>query len=260
MRKVFHLGGKKFKALKHTIRPQVTHVYIPNVDQADLPSFDSIDRVDNTNLLTYSLTNTLTSKSIKAGSFEISRRVDKTQAGIIDSPADYAYNDFFRFKLQQTYDINEGKENNPDKPFSPIFAELDIFPGKYFAVDADALWSVYSLDTLSHNIAANIWDLRGDKLSVEYRYTKNSGEIDFNQTNSLMTALTLKVTDRLTVRGNYEYNFLESVPVEAGAGLLYSAKCWSFDGIIRQRTGVDNEKQYDFEIKINLFGLGEFGI
>jgi lipopolysaccharide assembly outer membrane protein LptD (OstA) len=68
------------------------------------------------------------------------------------------------------------------------------------------------------------------------------------------------VTDRLTVRGNYEYNFLESVPVEAGAGLLYSAKCWSFDGIIRQRTGVDNEKQYDFEIKINLFGLGEFGI
>jgi LPS-assembly protein len=260
MYNVFHLGGEKFKALKHTIRPQVTHVYIPNVDQSDLPSFDSIDRVDNTNLLTYSLTNTLTSKSRKAGSFEISRRVDKTQAGIIDSPADYAYNDFFRFKLQQTYDINEGKENNPDKPFSPIFAELDIFPGKYFAVDADALWSVYSLDTLSHNIAANIWDLRGDKLSVEYRYTKNSGEIDFNQTNSLITALTLKVTDRLTVRGNYEYNFLESVPVEAGVGLLYSAQCWSFDGTIRQSTGVDNEKKYDFEIKINLFGLGEFGI
>ena len=260
MHKVFLLGGEKFKALKHTIRPKVTHVYIPNLDQSDLPSFDSIDRVDNTNLLTYSLTNTLTSKSRKEGSFEISRRVDKTQAGIIDSPADYAYNDFFRFKLQQTYDINEGKENNPDKPFSPIFAELDIFPGKYFALDADALWSVYDLDILSHNIAANIWDLRGDKLSAEYRYTKNSNEIDFNQTNSLMTALTVKVTDRLTVRGNYEYNFLESVPVEAGVGLLYSAKCWSFDGMIRQNTGVDNEKKYDFEIKINLFGLGEFGI
>ena len=257
---VFHLEGQTLKAIKHSVRPQVTHVYIPNVDQSDLPSFDSIDRIDNRNLLIYSLTNTVTSKSRKEGSFEISRRVDKTQAEVIDSPADYAYNDFLRFKLQQTYDINEGKENNPDKPFSPIFAELDMFPGKYFALDADALWSVYSLDLLSHNIAANIWDLRGDKLSVEYRYTKNSDKIDFNQTNSLMTALTVKVTDRITVRGNYEYNFLENVPVEAGVGLLYSSQCWSFDGTIRQSTGVDNEKKYDFEIKINLFGLGEFGI
>ena len=257
---VFQLEGQTLKAIKHSVRPQVTHVYIPNVDQSDLPSFDSIDRIDNRNLLIYSLTNTVTSKSRKEGSFEISRRVDKTQAEVIDSPASYAYNDFLRFKLQQTYDINEGKENNPDKPFSPIFAELDMFPGKYFALDADALWSVYSLDLLSHNIAANIWDLRGDKLSVEYRYTKNSDEIDFNQTNSLMTALKIKVTDRITVRGNYEYNFLEDVPVEAGVGLLYSSQCWSFDGTIRQSTGVDNEKKYDFEIKINLFGLGEFGI
>ena len=257
---VFHLEGKTLKAIKHSLRPQVTHVYIPNVDQSDLPSFDSVDRVDNTNLVIYSLTNILTSKSRKEGSFEISRRVDKTQAGIIDSPADYAYNDFFRFKLQQTYDINEGKENNPDKPFSPIFAELDIFPGKYFALDADALWSVYDLDLLSHNIAANIWDQRGDKLSVEYRYTKNSDEIELNRTDSLYGALTVKMTDRLTVKGNYEYNFLDDVPVEAGFGMIYTAQCWSFDGNISQKTGVDNTKQYDFEIKINLFGLGEFGI
>ncbi|MGD9301373.1 MAG: LPS assembly protein LptD [Desulfobacterales bacterium] len=256
---VFNLENKTLKAIKHTIRPQLTHEYIPNVDQEDLPDFDALDRVDNTNLLTYSLVNTLTSKSIKEGSFEFSRRVDKTEAGVIDSRSDYAYNDFFRFRLEQTYDINEGKENNPDKPFSPIFAELDIFPGKYFAVDADALWSVYSLDILSHNIAANIWDLRGDKLSVEYRYTKDSDEIEFNETNSIFGALTVKVSDRLTVRGNYEYNFLEDVPVEAGLGLAYTAKCWSFDGIIRQRTSVDNTKKYDFEIKINLFGLGEFG-
>jgi len=257
---VFNLEGKTLKAIKHTIRPQVAHIYIPNVDQSDLPNFDAVDRIDNTNLVTYSLTNTLTSKSRKEGSFEISRRIGKTQAGIIDSPSDYAYNDFFRFKLEQTYDINEGKENNPDKPFSPIFAELGIFPGKYFALDADALWSVYDLEFLSHNIAANFWDLRGDKLSVEYRYTTISDEIEFNKANTLYGGLTVKVNDRLTVKGNYEYNFVEDVPVEAGLGLVYTAQCWSFDGIIRQRTGVDNSKKYDFEIKINLFGLGEFGL
>ena len=254
---VFHLEGETLKAVKHTIRPEVTHAYIPKVDQQDLPSFDGIDRISNTNLVTYSLTNTLTSKSRKAGSFEISRRVDQTQAGIIDSPADHAYNDFLRFKLQQTYDINEARENNPEKPFSPILAELDVFPGKYFALDADALWSVYDLKVLSHNMATNIWNLRGDKLSLEYRYTKNSDEIALNQSHSLYGALTVKVTDRLRVNGNYEYNFLEDVQVEAGFGLFYTAQCWSFNGQIRQTTGVNDDKKYDFEFKINLFGLGE---
>jgi LPS-assembly protein len=229
------------------------------VDQSDLPSFDTVDRIDNTNLVTYSLTNTLTSKSRKKGSFEISRSVDKTQATVVDSPAEYAYNDFFRLKLQQTYDINEGKQNNPDKPFSPIYAELDIFPGTYFSLDADALWSVYDLDFLSHNLAANFWDLRGDKLTVEYRYTTVSDEIAFNEVNSLISTLAVKVNDRLTVRGNYEYNFVENVPVEAGLGFVYTAQCWSFDGTVRQRTGVDDTKKYDFEIKLNFFGLGEVG-
>ena len=256
---VFNLEGNTLKAIKHTIRPQVTHLYIPNVGQSNLPSFDTVDRIDNTNLVTYSLTNTLTSKSRKKGSFEISRSVDKNQATVVDSPAEYAYNDFFRLKLQQTYDINEGNQNNPDKPFSPIYAELDIFPGTYFSLDADALWSVYDFDFLSHNLAANFWDLRGDKLSVEYRYTTISDEIEFNEVNSLLGKLAVKVNDRLSVRGNYEYNFVENVPVEAAVGLIYTAQCWSFDGTVRQRTGVDNSKKYDFEIKLNFFGLGEIG-
>lgn len=256
---VFHLEGRTIKAIKHTIEPKITYTYIPNVDQSDLPSFDVVDRIDNTNLVTYSLTNTLTSKSRKEGSFEISRQIGKDQASIIDSPADYAYNDFLRFKLEQTYDINESKENNPEKPFSPIYAELDLFPGKYFALDTDALWSVYDFKFLSHNVAANFWDHRGDNLKVEYRYTTVSDEIAFNEVNTLNSALTVKATDRLTLRGNYQYNFVDNVPVEAGLGFVYTAKCWSFDGIVRQRTGVDNSKKYDFNITISLFGLGEFG-
>ncbi|MEJ2284940.1 MAG: LPS assembly protein LptD, partial [Desulfobacterales bacterium] len=257
---VFRMEGETIRAVKHSIRPEVTHTYIPNVDQSDLPSFDTVDRVDNVNLLTYSLTNTLTTKSRKEGSFEITRRIGRDQAGVIDSPVDYAYNDLLRFKLQQTYDINEGKENNPDRPFSPIYAELDLFPGTYFALDADALWSVYELKFLSHNFAANIWDNRGDRLSVEYRYTTVSDEIESDNVNTLNGALTVKATDRLVLRGNYQYNFEQNVPVEAGLGFVYTAKCWSFDGIVRQRTGVDNSKKYDFEVKINLFGLGEFGL
>ena len=255
--RVFDLGGTTFKALKHSMRPEISHTFIPDVDQTDLPDFDNIDRIDKRNEITYSLTNTLTTKSRKTGSFEFNRRVDLNEAAIIDSPTDHAYNDFLRFKLEQSFDINEARESDPYRPFSPLFAELDVFPGKYFALDADANWSVYDLEILSNNVAANFWDERGDRLTIEYRYTKESDETDFNETNSINGALRVKLTDRLTVRANYEYNFLEDVQVEAGAGFLYRSQCWALDAEVRETTGVDEEKQYAFEFKVDLFGLGE---
>ena len=256
---VFQTEGKTIEALKHTIRPRIIHDFIPDVDQDDLPNFDSIDRITNKNLVTYSLINSLTSKTRKKGSFDISHRIDKTEATIIDSAADYSYNDFLRFELEQSYDINEAKEKDPNRPFSPIGARLDLIPGKYIAMEADALWSVYDTKFLSHNIITNLWDLRGDRLSMEYRYTRDSDEISLNPTQSLSADLRVKVTNRLTVSADYEYNFLDNTRVQTGLGMNYKARCWAFEGRITDRTGVDNSHNFDFEIKVNLFGLGEFG-
>ena len=257
---VFHTQGKTIEAIKHSIRPRIIHDFIPDVDQDDLPNFDAVDRINNVNLLTYSLTNILTSKTRKKGSFDISHRIDKTSATLIDSVSDYSYNDFLRFELTQSYDINEAKEKNPDRPFSPIDARLDLVPGRYISVDADALWSVYDTKFLSHNIAANLWDSRGDRLSLEYRYTRDSDEISLNPAQSLAADLRVKVTDRLAFSADYEYNFLDNTRVQTGIGMIYSAQCWSFEGRITDTTGVDDSHNLDFEIKVNLFGLGEFGI
>jgi len=257
---VFRTEGKTIEAVKHTIRPRIVYDFLSDVDQDDLPNFDSIDRIANRNLLTYSLINTLTTKTRKKGSFEISHRIDETKATIVDSASNYSYNDFFRFELKQSYDIKEAKKKDPDRPFSPISARLDLIPGKYISVDADALWSVYETKFLSHNIAANLWDLRGDKLAVEYRYTQNSKEISLNPAQSLSVDLRIKVTDRLTMFADYEYNFLDNTRVQTGIGMNYKAQCWSFEGHITERTGVDNSHNFDFGVKINLFGLGGFGI
>ena len=257
---VFHTEGKTIEAVKHTIRPRIIHDFVSNVDQENLPNFDSIDRINNVNLLTYSLTNTLTSKTRKTDSFDISHRIGKNKATIIDSAADYSYNDFLRFELEQSYDINEGKEKNPDRPFSPIGARLDLIPGRYIALEATALWSVYDYQFLSHNLEANFWDLRGNRLALEYRYTKDSDELGLNPVQSLSADLRVRATDRLSVSANYEYNFLDNTLVQTGIGMNYKAQCWAFEGRITDTTGVDNSHNYDFEIKVNLFGLGEFGI
>jgi lipopolysaccharide assembly outer membrane protein LptD (OstA) len=127
-------------------------------------------------------------------------------------------------------------------------------------VDADALWSVYDTKFLSHNIATNLWDLRGDKLAVEYRYTRESAEISLNRAQSLSADLRIKVTDRLNLAADYEYNFLDNIRVQTGLGMKYKSQCWSIEGYITDRAGVDNTRNLDFEVKVNLFGLGGFGI
>jgi LPS-assembly protein len=258
--KVFHTDWEIFEAVKHTIRPQIVHEFTPEVDQDDLPRFDSVDRVGKINLLTYSLTNTLTSKKRKSGTFQKTRQIDRIRAGTINAPTDYAYDNFLRFKLEQRYDINEALEVEAERPFSPVYAELDIFPGKYVAIDADALWSVYDLEFLSHNLAASVWDRRGDSLAVEYRFTKNSEELVQNPAQYLSMDLRVKVTDRLNASLNYQYNFLDNTRVQTGLGINYAAQCWSFEGSVTDSVGVDGATSLGFEIKFNLYGLGEFGI
>ena len=271
MFKIFRFEGPTLDAIKHTLRPHITYEYIPKIDQSNFPNFDAVDRIENQNLITYSLTNTLTSKTRKKGSFEISRVVNRGESAVIDSPTQYNYNDFFRFELQQSYDINEAMNNNPHRPFSPLNARLDLYPGKYIALDATALWSIYENEFLSHNVGTNIWDGRGDKLTIDYRYTKLSDEITstnapttaditLNKAHSIFADLQLKVTDRLMVSSLYEYNFLDNTQVQLGFGINYKADCWAIDGRILDKTNVDNTSNLSYEVQIQLFGLGEFGI
>jgi LPS-assembly protein len=257
---VFRIEGKSMEAVKHSVRPRVVHTYIPDIDQDDLPNFDSIDRINNAHLLTYSLTNTLTSKTRKEGSFEITRLSDKDEATIIDSATDYSYNDFLRFELEQTYDIREAKQKDSETPFSPLAARLDFFPGKYIAMDADALFSVYDYEFISHNIGGRLWDGRGDKLKVEYRYTRTSDEVDLNTAKTLYGDIEIKVTNRLKVSGLYEYNFLDNTQVQRGLGFNYKADCWAIKSRVIEKTNVGSENDLNWELSINLFGLGEFGI
>jgi LPS-assembly protein len=221
--KVFDLEGQLFEKIKHTIRPQVTHEFVPDANQGGLPSFDSIDRIDETNKITYSLTHTLTSKY-------------------------YNYNDFLRLKVEQSYDFEKS-----NRAFAPILARLDINPGKYIWADADATWSVYDNTFLSHNLQALLSDNRGDSLYVDYRYAKKSEEIDtFSKTHSIFGKLSVQLTDRLSIWAQHQQNIKESLRIQTGAGFFYQARCWSFDF---NYADMPNDKRFQF--KINLLGLGE---
>jgi LPS-assembly protein len=247
--------------LKHTIRPQVIYDYTSDQDQSDLPNFDSTDRVANENLITYSLTNSLTSKIRKTNIKRPSGERYITRSEDVESASNYNYNDFFWFKLEQSYDIDEAtthkSANQTRRPFSPLAATLQIYPGQYIAIDNESKWSVYENEFLSHNVAASLWDNRGDKFFIEHRYNRGSKEVgmDAEKSQSIYTELWLKATDKLRLFANYERNIEEDITIQTGFGFSYKSQCWSMDFRFTDRN--DDEK---FEFKINLNGLGGLGI
>ena len=265
---VFAIGESGSEAVRHTILPRVIYEYIPNKDQDDYPAFigqdqnanlvpldDSVNRVDPLNKITYSITNSFTSKSFEQSDKDTEKTTETAR-----------YNDFLRVKLEQSYDIREARGSDridPERkrPFSPIRAELEYYPAKYLRLKADAEYDVYDSRLVSRNISATLNSARGDEFRLEYRYDK--GLYHFNRKDdtdedieSLYGSIRLKLPFRFTVYGTNEYDFEENERIETTVGLIYEAQCWSLDA----RYEKDDDGDEEISFMFNLYGLGPIGL
>ena len=265
---VFAIGESGSEAVRHTVLPRVIYEYIPNKDQDDYPAFigqdqnanlvpldDSVNRVDPLNKITYSITNSFTSKSFEQSDKDTEKTTETAR-----------YNDFLRVKLEQSYDIREARGSDridPERkrPFSPIRAELEYYPAKYLRLKADAEYDVYDSRLVSRNISATLNSARGDEFRLEYRYDK--GLYHFNRKDdtdedieSLYGSIRLKLPFRFTVYGTNEYDFEENERIETTVGLIYEAQCWSLDA----RYEKDDDGDEEISFMFNLYGLGPIGL
>jgi LPS-assembly protein len=250
--RVFNLNQLNIQKIRHSVRPRIVYRFIPDVDQTDVPIFDSIDRVDEQSLITYSITNTLTSKLLKGGETRLAERHGVSRGQVTPSPEQYNYKDFLRLEIGQSYDFKAVR-----REFSPIFAKLDFFPGQYISVDADTGWSVYDNEFTEHNIAATIWDKRGDKLFFQYRFDRRTNEqtgTDIQNVESIFIGTQIKATNRLDVFGDYEYNIEDDLRIRTTLGFNYRAQCW---GVEFKYSDTPSDVKYEF--RIDLSGLGGFG-
>ena len=238
----FHAGS--VERIKHAIRPEIIYEYIPDKDQSELPDLDDIDRIPAKNLITYSVTNTFTSK-FKRNTKEKSGLSSHKVAGDTSyEPSMYDYNEFCRFKLEQSYDINKEKEDDPE-PFSPIHGQLDLTPLKYLYLRADADWSHYDRNFRTHNISTTLHDERGDSIFVEHRFQRGSSE-------TLYTDVKLQLSESLLMQGEYERNIFDGIDLKYGIGFLYKAQCWSLASSFTKE-GED----LSFRFMITLYGIGQ---
>ena len=246
--KVYNIEDGLFEKIKHRIRPQITHEFITHTNQGDLPQFDTIDRIDETNQIIYALINTLTSKSKRLVAKRPGSQLPSKRDGESQDAVDYAYNDFFRLEVAHGYDFERSR-----RPFTPIAARLDFSPGKYVRINADAQYSVYENEFLSHNIQGTLEDNRGDELSVNYRYQQSDEETETEKDiQSILGKIKVRLTDYLSVSGENAYNFETNQRTRTAAGFTYQAQCWALDF---KYTNTPND--WEVGIKIALTGLGE---
>lgn len=220
---VYEVDGARVDRIKHDLIPRIEYDYIPGQNQDEYPMFDSIDRIGKKNRISYSITNIITYRS------RVKAAAGNSSPDSRNSDADYNYTRFCRLKLGQSYDLEEAEED-PDRmeneqyrqPFSPVKAELELVPWSFISLQADAEWAPYENELISNNVSLSLKGQRDNRLSLEYRYSKNTSE-------SVSMDLRLKVTDALAVYADYEYNLFDTLKIRQSTGFLYQSQCWSID-------------------------------
>jgi LPS-assembly protein len=241
--RIYDFGLAGSDRLKHALTPEVVYEFTPEEDQSDFPEFDELDRIERKNLITYGFTNTLTTRA---------------PIRLANGEPDFSYTPFLRFKLSQSFDINKDRENDPE-PFSAISAELDVTPGQYISLDADAQWSPYENRFEALNAALRIWDLRRDSLGIDYRFTREGTDPDTGEAIEGVETIAIigevVLTDRWRARAGYEYNLFVGREVESRLGLSYQSQCWGVDFDFKIEEGNNSS----FNVMFNLAGIGSLG-
>ena len=225
--------------LKHTFLPRLVYEYAISPQAEDpFPVFDDdLDLIGDENRVTLSLENVLTLKRTSAG-----------KAG-----AEYGYREVCRFNIEQSYDIQEAREDDPSgwkngtdrRPFSPLRVELDLRPADNLRFDVDAGWDKYEHGWSEYDMTMNLFDNRGDTIYIAYRYDRDVAE-------SIYARGALALNRSLKFYGEHEYNYFNHMNIETSVGCLYTADCWSFD--VRFTDEPDDHK---LSFMFGLSGLGE---
>jgi len=247
--RVYERKNDSFDRVKHVISPEIVYTFIPHVDQEEYPSLDGlmdgINRIEETNQLSFFLTQYLTLKNVLKDPGENSQIPKKETLAPV-------YSQIMRFSLEQTLDINEARASKPvdyrnersKQPFLPLVADLELIPSDFFSIWAVTSWSYYENKLVENNIELDLRNHREDRLDFFYRYTEDALE-------AFGARSTLNLYRGFSVFGRFEHNLRNNENIETGGGFNYDTQCWSFE---MQYSDKEDDRKVEFFI--NLKGLG----
>ena len=233
--RVFTLNKDFAEKIQHKIVPMLEYDYIPFVDQEDLPYFDSIDDISEQNIITWSLTNTFTSrKTITDENGEELRE----------------YKELFWFKLSQGYDIRYEQDGDDaeDDPWQDLTLKYEFNPMEYLASNGTIALDPNNGHFTKIQVGGTVSDNRGDSINLSYRYATDSSH------TWQTTIRTNLVPDVLQAFYSLETDIEDKKTVETGAGISINQPCWGLNLAYK-----DESADKSFAFMVILKGIGEFG-
>jgi LPS-assembly protein len=267
--RVFPLEWGKVRGLKHIIEPKMIYTYIPGVNQSDNPDFTGrinstvmqtdnpyfnhgIDTITRQNTITWMLTNYLIGKEV-------------------GKDGEVSYPEYLYLKIYQGYNFSPhlSLEGGHRQHLSNLAAEARIAPFTWLSGSMDLQYNPYLnvLDAL--NAGVRFADTRGDKLGVQYRFTRPfavslGAPAGVEEVNA---ELGIRIIKPLDLYFDYRYNLRDKVRIETVYGLDYRHQCWEVSlrvhDINRQPDPAESSG-YNSELKvmvwITLTGLGKYRV
>ncbi len=219
--------------IQHQVTPGIGYHFLPRVDQEDLPFFDSLDDIDETNKLTWSVSNRFTARQTITGKDSVS----------VNRYRELGWIDFF-----QDYDIN-AERDGPEagsRPWSDIQMKARIYPFSFLSLRSNIAWSPYTYHFTTLNLDTTVTSPRGDTISSAYRYTLDTNE-------SWFTRFNIRITRELSAYYSFEKDLDRKNTIESRAGMMLEKACWTM-GLELKESDLDRRIAF----MITLKGIGEF--
>lgn len=242
-------GTSRWTRLKNAIIPRLEYTYTnaPS-DQEELPYFDTDDREDGRNEVTYSLTSVL----------------DRRRDSVVLSPGSNGepvakvardYLDFLRFRVQQSYDIREARRNDERdryerRPFSDVMAELRVKPARFVDILTRNWFSPYlSGMTQSENSIRLYKDGLGE-VSMGYDFLQDLDEYQRTRDDDLSVikfGAKWEIDEAFTLGARYRHDFISGDDLERTLYLDWAAECYTLHFSYTQKPG-DNRFAVGFDL------------
>lgn len=267
--RVFDIGWGRLLKLQHIVEPELSYLYVPFVQQEDLPLYDALDRINKRNLFVYGVSNRLLGKFAAAAA--------ASGSGQPEAPAEIR--ELARLNVTQAYDpgrtLSRGKEHFSDVD---VYARLTPLPYTTFMLD-----STYDLvrgDVTTTRLGAFLRDprplpattpllqhlQRSTTVGVSYRTITDhipfssdrlpaEQEIDVKE---LDASLIFRLNESVTAAyiGRYDFSADAFIGNRYFLRYLSPQQCWFVDlGIIDKV----NPREFEFRLLFTLVGFSSSG-
>jgi hypothetical protein len=286
--RIFAVSGLGLTGLKHVIEPELSYLFVPSIEQSQIPIMDGVDRVNRRNVLTFGISNRLWGKFANpfAGAGE-DKDVELLNPAIAD------VREFGSLRLALSYDID--KERKGGDSLSDLDMNLRLTPTNYMTIGLDGgfnpgPWQVTQTRAIlaisdPRPIMRRVLDPdfnRPNSFSFAYYFLQQgpngflADNANFNVdtqpvcpdplddrcakfkkdvVGNLIGNLLYHVTDHILLSLNSTYSARDTrfIGVSAATKILSTCECWAMTLAVRR--GI-NPAKTSFNFDFNLLGLG----